>query len=1224
MSFTGQFGIEDAYLGNLVLGDAGGGEMLALLEPGASVSPDLQGTFLIGSALTATAGLTADLEPFLDGWEVFDLRDNISARLGQPLLRDIRYRAYERAYTATLNDPNRLVLNVPTEKIAYPPLARVLETSFIRYEATVLPDNDPDPWLRHGLGTAVIQDGSLVIQDTTDGPFPGGQPLFFTKRVDLTFDHVFAMAFRVTVSASAASDGVFTGVAAGYSDGNKVASVGFLIDGTTKKIGFRKRGAGEGPSLITAWTGGLNNVGEPSGTAVEFDWSTIHSYRLSKDLAGNIRLFVDGEVVELLRVTPDELPFLEELGGPFDEIQGVSFGSFSRPAKNESTWDFVRYQIIPTNPLQTAPSSFASYEAADLPENATPPWTPVGYHGTETTLSSNLLLLDSTSATTEATEEAVGLVGGDFRGFMRLEPLLAASSDVVVDWGLQVRTLTSGINPDAITVAIDDTNRLTQVSFFQDESAPKFSYGGRSFPGDSTPIPWQSMGTATATMLGRLLKITDTTATSGLVYYIDDNTTSTSPDRAAGNDSWIMEFRVQVESYTADPMGFCGVAGQVYDSLRAVGLIFEEISGVRYASLASDGTFVTGGRFAFEWNDATPHTYRVVKSALGSLVSLFIDAIYIGSVPYANFTIPPPLLFGVYSFGSSTAASTTSTSVSIWNYFNVWKVVSSRRYVGIWKGFDRAALTGYHLPLKASGRLANAVGNTLTDPGANFIAAGVAVGDRLIIDDGPNKGTYIVASVVGSTALTLQATVLTPIAVDLTEEVRITESLATMFPSNLDLRDGPVGISESVNMGEIVAAPPMPAPPTSFGVTPTLVDYRIPKETDWSGMHTYRVLRDPGGGVALFFDTDPVPLLRTSYDEMPPSSASIFNGIASGISAIAFGAFDPTNLSQTSWDFVRYGITRSPVEQRIVPAKHVLNQRNVMCSPEHLSTPLAHTHTNYFSSSTGIPPQTDPDLLRNPALVAYTRLNQGTPIVPLTQSSDVQVPLPVLESVSGLNRPEDVLNSDGDFTLTDASVRIRLVVPDNVLYNSLQIIEETEGEPDHLAPACDVLTSLGTLSWQNEVCLKYDGAVLPENDVLAGTPWVLVSDQPSEVTTFASSGILTYATSATGTRTAYRNNTPLTDAIGLPNEIKFKIRVANDASAGVGDSQIRFGFSAPSMTLGLGLVTTPFGERYVFIYDLASQSIVGGMTFDFLDGAYHTYRIVRDPSAGFVDLFIDS
>jgi hypothetical protein len=60
------------------------------------------------------------------------------------------------------------------------------------------------------------------------------------------------------------------------------------------------------------------------------------------------------------------------------------------------------------------------------------------------------------------------------------------------------------------------------------------------------------------------------------------------------------------------------------------------------------------------------------------------------------------------------------------------------------------------------------------------------------------------------------------------------------------------------------------------------------------------------------------------------------------------------------------------------------------------------------------------------------------------------------------------------------------------------------------------------------------------------------------------------------------------------------------------------------MTLGLGLVTTPFGERYVFIYDLASQSIVGGMTFDFLDGAYHTYRIVRDPSAGFVDLFIDS
>jgi len=1195
---------------------------------------------LVDSALFASAALSADLEPLFDAWEVFDLKDTISATLPQPLLRDIRYRAFERAYTAVLNDPNKLVLNVPTNHIAYPPLSRTLATSFIRYEAIVLPEVDPDPWQRQGSGGAAIVSGSLVITDASTGPFPSGEPIFWTKQADFTFDHVFALAFRTTVDGNAVPDGVFTGVAAGYTNEDKAIVVGFLLDGTTKKIGFLQKGTGDDPSLLSAWAGGVDSNGDPTLAPATFDWSTLHSYRLTKDRAGNIRLFVDGEITETLRILGGDAPYLEELPGPFQSLQGVFFGSISRPGENQSTWDFIRYQILPSNPLQTAPSSFVSYEGTEGPEVSTPPWTPIGFHGTETIQSATSLILDSTSATTAGTASSAGLIGADFRGFTRLEPLLAVSSDVVLDFGLQVRTSTSGITPNAITAAIDDGSRLTQVSFLQDQEAPKFSYGGRSLPEDATPVAWQVMGSATATMQGRLLRVEDATTSSGLIYFVDDNTPTSSPLRAAGNDNWMLEFRANVVSYTPDPLGFCGVMGQVYDGTRTVGVILEEVSGVRYVTLASDGVLVTGGRFAFEWNDGEPHTYRAVKSAVGALISLFVDTIFIGSVGYAAFAMPAPLSVGVYSFGSATAASTAAISVALWNYFNVWKVAEGRRYVGIWRGYDPDSLSGYHLPLKAAGRGAQAVGNTLQDPNGDFIARGVVLGDRLVIDYGVDKGTYIVSSVIGPTALLLQPSGVTTISVNVSEHVSVrdaygtqvaelseyvptSESMVTGAPGFLDIQEAPTPVIESLvgfDPPNTIQSPIVVG--TSFAAA-TIVDYRIPKQTDWSVMHKYRVVRDPGGGVALLIDTDPNPLIRTTYDEvnLPSSSVGVFQQIAGGLPSISFGAFDPTNISQTAWDFVRYGITRSSAEDRIVPPHHILNQRNIMASPEHLTTTLPHQHTDFWSSSTGIPPQVDPDLLRHPALVSYTRLNQGTPIVPLTQTSEIRVPVPVLESVSGLNRPEDVLNGPGNFVLSDPAVRIRLLVPDDVLYNSLQVIEQATGVPELLAPVCDDLVSLGTLSWQKEVCLKYDGSVLPENDVLAGTPWTLVSDIPGDVATSASSGILSYATG--GSRTIYRNETPLTDPISLPNEIKYRVRVVTDASGGVGDSQIRLGFSAPGLTMGLGLVTTPYGDRYVFIYDLKAQAIVGGLPFDFLDGDFHTYRIVKDPSAGFVDLFID-
>jgi hypothetical protein len=1255
--------------------------------------------------------------------------DDMQAFLDQPLLRDLKYRAYERAYTAVLNDPNLLVLNTPIHRIAYPPMQRQLAEAFVRYEALTLPESDPVvPWKRQGTGLASVSAGVLTLQDNSTGIFPTGQPAFWIRGVDLTFPHVFAMAWRCEIQTTGSIlDGVFTGLAAGYSDEQLSVIVGYLENsGTTasivsvvsgivtltglsnmapgavgqtlvisganslinngsfviteyvssssvkianaigvapdlangtiswkgnRKIGFARRGTTDDPSLMSSWVGSFDSLGNSTYQPVDFDWTVLHSYRIYRDPLGVVRLYIDGEVNEIAKILPQDLPFLEELNAPFDEIQDVFFGSVSRPAESISKWDFIRYLSLPLNPQQLAPSLFTSYEANVLPELDTKPWTPVGYHGTETIIATDYLLLDSTSATevfggatasitavasgivtitglsgmtlgsvgrilkitgadsqsnngsftiTEYlspssvkyqntvgvfpdansgslnwSEYPVGLVGADFRGFVRFEPLLTAASEVVLDVGLDLRTHTFGVTPDGLMAAIDNGDRLMQLCFFPDKPTPKKSYGGRSLPENFSPYFWTPAGVASADMVGRVLRISDASLVDGRIYSINDNAPdllSPDPNRVvAANTDYMLEFRVKVISYTVDGAGFAGVFAQVFDGTTDVGIMFREVAGTKYVAFTSDGTLYN--QFAFNWGDGQEHTYRVRKTTVGDLVSLFVDNVFLGSRMYSAFT-PLPIYSptGTITFGSRFLGGGGFGTLSVvdWHYCNVWRVVSDQKhYVGLWNGGDRNNLTGYHLPLKVSGRDAQVIGNSLSDPEADYFVEGVAPGDALVVDVGSNKGVYKVAAVSTPTSLTI------------------------------------VGI---------------------WPASPSTVNYRIVNETDWTTQHKYRLLKNPQGDINVLIDADPLPIISTDYSSvtLPASLDGVVHTLTGGVAGIAFGSFEPTDLSQSSWDYVRYGITKALNELRIVPEHQVLNQRNVMASPEHLRASIVHPHTDYWSSSTGIPPRVEPDFLRNANLIAYTLLNEGTPLVPSTQTFEVRAPFATQTFVSALNRPEDVLNNDGDFILNDGSKRYQLIVPDDVLYTSLDVIERTTGEISLLTPFCDDCGLLSfALEYTKEVCLTYDGVLLPE-DTVGPTPWELVSDTPAQVSTSAFAGILTYSTGVTGTRTVYRNNTPLPDAPGLQTEAKFRIKLLNDSTGGTGDSQVRFGLSAPGMTLGLAFVTTPLAERYVLALDMNTNAIVGAMVFDYLDGNYHDYRIVRDPALGTVQIFIDA
>lgn len=1099
---------------------------------------------------------------------------NMLAKLDQPQLRELHYRAYERAYTPTLNDPTLLLLNSPTHRIAYPPAQRTLAEEFVNYEGTGLPESlVTAPWVRKGTGTATSTLGQLTVVDDSSGVYPTGKPIFWTRTIDLTFPHVFAMSWRFVLTNPTQPDGVFTGVAAGYSTDQVAVVVGYLIQGGVRKIGILKRGFADDPSAITAWSGGLDALSNPTGAPADLDWSVLHSFRIFRDKDGTIKVFVDGDVDPVLRVVESELPYLEEVAAPFDSIQGVFFGALTRPARSTSTWDFVRYLVQPTNPTQAGPSSFVSYEGNVKPESDAKPWTPVGYHGTATVLNSDTLLLDSTSATDVATAADVGLMGGDFRAYARIEPLLTVASEYVIDTELQLRTQTHGISPYGLTLAVDDGERLTQLCFFPDRATPKLSYGGRSLPQDFAPYAWQKAGTASTTMAGRVLRIDDSSVSDGAVFFIDDNEPAVSDTRVvAGTSDYMLEFRCRVVSYTADGSGFAGAFGHVYDSSRSVGLMFQEVGGTKYVSFHSDGiTLGVSARFAFNWGDAQFHTYRVTKSTAGNLVSVFVDGVFLGSFPYSSFSAPAMDPSGQVSFGSSTPASSGARSVVEWAYANAWRTRTDlKKYVGIWKGSDADSLLGYHLPLKVSGRNATIAGNALGDGNANFITANVIAGDKLVVDAGPNRGVYEVAAVSTATSLTIVGT----------------------WPTQ-----------------------------------PSLADYRIVKETDWTTLRKYRLLRDTTGEVAVILGTDTAPAIRIGYNsiDLPASGVGVIKTIADGLPAVVFGSLDSENLAQSSWEYVRYGITRTVTELRIAPHHQVVNQWNVMHSPERLFTVLPHTLTSFKSSSTGHPPKTDPDFLADSGLPAWTQLNQGTPLVPLTQNFQTRGPYPTQTYVSALNRPEDVLNSDGDFSLNDSTIRYELIIPKDVLYSSLDVIEQTSGEENLLAPFSDECQpKFKGFQYQKEVCLAYSGATLPENDPTAATPWTLASDNPAQVTASASGGVLTYGTGGSGTRTIYRNDTPLPDHPSLQTEAKFRIRLLQDSTGGVGDSQVKFGLSAPGLTVALAFVTSPLGERLVLILDLNTGITLGSVSFDFLDGAYHTYRIVRDPGAGEVRVFIDS
>jgi hypothetical protein len=1039
----------------------------------------------------------------------------------QPLQIGWKYKMYERGYTACLNDPNTLLLNVPTNRVFFPVLNDQVFEIVIRYDPTTLPDQATDPWTLEGQGTMSLAPGGggLTIIDSNPSSGPGIEPPFYTHAIDLTFDSTVSAAFRVSMSATV-PDGCFSGVAFGISDGEKVAIAGLiltdannlssaivrlndlvtaytahltqvnvhrpndLVDDVTVvpatdltsliilannlKLVFNQHisyGGGNihllsdpGDTIIAPdavdlpsalilinqiWTnfnahltapgvhynndtvnsvglvqqiGFLNNSGYPefetSWNSYAVDWSEDATYRVFRDQFGNVSLYTSGAVVPITSATNAQLPAASDIDMKLDPMSQVFFGSIGRRTTSTSKWSFIRVDVVPIDEDQIGDNKSVNYQPTVLPElDPNAPWITIGQAGFERlTTGPNKLVLDSTASAPPAEIAALGMTTGAYRGFLRLEPILTRVASSTVQFTANVVYYTFSLDNKAAGVFLDDDTFSTWFVFLQDTPTPatvtgttsapfsiatgdyaiigigtaepftitftapatttaevitvintavgfalasanganqivltdqtrgasseirliagigpnavvlqklglavgtyygldsnpepKVSWFGATTPDQDTP-QWSAIGMQTSEMLGRTMRITDSSTTDFLVYSINNPLyTGSILDPAV---DWKVDFRLVVQSFTAGAiiasgtnLAFAGVLVNVDEGTSGKNIELQyavDQFGGTYINVLSfnsiSGFLDQQAAFPFLWDDGQIHSIDLFTNKTAGICMVLADNVSLGTFSYPALhsgISGPALTFGSGASASANGDPSTAQSVVDWKSVCVFRdlkladpTASSRRYVGIYGGGDPSLLDSYYIA-----------------------------------------------------------------------------------------------------------------------------------QVDWTAAHTYRITRDPATNVSVFIDGGNIPIISVNYDSLrlPLVSASFLQPITENRECVAFGSFEPEEISRTVWGPFQYSIGKITLTNRLIPDHQTVNQANTVVSPEHLHTQIPHAHSGFNVYSGGTP---STDFISNPSLPAYTVLGEGTPPVPMTQD---------LESRGGLVRTATVQDTVDPLDFVDES-----------------------------------------------------------------------------------------------------------------------------------------------------------------------------------------------------------
>ena len=1036
-----------------------------------------------------------------------------------PVTTGWKYKGLERSYTASLNDPNLLLTNVPNNRVAYQVLATTASETVIRYDPTTLPENSSDPWTLKGTGSfSLAPDGSeLTIVDPNFHAGPGEDPPFYTHKADFTFPSTVSAAFRARV-VEATIDGSFTGVGFGVADGSRTALIGFietdannlssgisLANSVKAKYGAHLMLTGthlpndpsdavdvvdakDLPSLIVLanrmkalynshaakglgtvhvvadplnslispdakdlptalaltnetaskyaahrtasgvhYVDDLTNVVGPvrqvgiltsrgfpedasSWNSSAADWTVVATYRLHRDQDGNVSLYVSGSVVAAAATAHKDLPSTSDLDIRIDPAQQVFFGAVWRGSSSTSGWSFIRANVIPTDYNQIADNKSVLYDAVVVPElDPVAPWVVLGQGGTERILSGPNLVVDSTSSVPRSTVDALGLTTGEYRGYLRSEPILSVRTTSAIEFTASVSYWTFSLDNKGAGLFVDDGTFSTHLVFLQHMPSP-------------------------ATVTG----------------------TSTQPFPIAAFDSAILSIgsSQSIEVVFPAPVTTAAQVVAVINAAVGFALASDDGSGrVRFTDVQSGSSskLVMLGGTALEKFGVALGTYFGRDSNPEPKISWFGESLPDEDVaPWAASGGQQSSMFGrtmrvsdssTSDFRSYTESDPLFTAPILDPSFD-WKLDARLRVLSFTAGDQVMSGTN----LRFAGSVLNVdegpagknveVQTSVDNSGVPFLNVlsynpGTGALDQKAVfpfawDDGKPHTLNVFTSKGAGLCVVLADGVALGTFSYVTLNQGFSGPSVSFGSGGSPVANGDLRTALSVTDWSSVAlfkdsklSDPL-APSRRFagiysGGDPSLLSSYYLTQVDWTVPHLYRIVRDPVNGVSVFLDGSSIASISVSYDslKLPPSSSSFLKEISDSRQVVTFGGFDPVEMSRTVWGPIKYSLGKMTITDRRVPPHQVLNQGNAYASPDHLYTKVPHRHAGFRVYSGGTPLD---EFMYDQRVRSFTNLGEGTPPVPMTQD---------LESRGGLVRtavqtstadPLDYVNTRGYIT----------------------------------------------------------------------------------------------------------------------------------------------------------------------------------------------------------------
>ena len=969
-----------------------------------------------------------------------------------------KYKAFDRLYTAGLNDATGLILNSPLNTLNYGfDQARINSVS-LSWNAQYLPTSMADPWTLRVGGTVFLNPDDFLLNLFDNN---GSQGLinvgpFYSKAVDFNSNLVSNLAFRMLVK-SYTLNGDSTQVGFGLSDGYKLCHIGFieglatnltsalyivnaLVPAFNQHLSFNRvhapvdtqntlsmnpaRDLATGlivvKNLINAYNKHLslgpiqvhqlvddqnsftfplpvslvtfissannllikfnahlvqNSVHYVSNSEVHVnnprqigiltkrghsteslnyesgsvDWTVERTYRLYRDVDGNVSLYTSGSSSPIASVKHADLPLASSAEFPIDSGSQVFWGVLGSGSTSESSWRLLRVTTVGLSHLYKLRSINLSTDFSSLPEESSPAWINVGYGGDEFLYSG--LILDSSSQAAKIDVNQFGYLNGAYKGYLRVEPFLSTKTTIDTSFTTQSVYHTHSVDNLAYSVIIRDNDSTVNLCFIQ-----------------PNPIP--------ATIIGTIVEPFNIVSNDGFHFILNENDSISSTIGVNVSTAVDLANAINLRSGLTYAVAFASGGALLLSSVNSGssssitilgGTMFQKVGIPNQKAVGSDsGTDPALSYFGHNYPELEPYPWKIsgtnssslidrrlktVKStgvyttyytnnwiALGTVispsfdwkmnVSLEIEDVISGSVILAG---PNRNYGGVYlSLNEGNGGKNLEIYYTVDNngiYY--WSFYSLDPYSGSVE-FSSSVLTS--LGQQALSIFTDKTNNVLTAylngaPVATFVYSALK----------PGFGLPTVAFGTGAKAL---------------ENAPLTTASSTVYWNQFTVfRDSYMSpaASNSAASRRAVAI--------FNGGSPSLLKNYTLALVDWSNPHTYRVMKDPSSGVSVYIDGSSTPVLSVPVDQLETASIDVkdLGSVASGNPYVSFGHFDPYTINRSKWTFLGYSIGKLLQDGGVTYNRPALNTANVLSSMEHTLSADRHVHGGSQFSSVQTP-----------------------------------------------------------------------------------------------------------------------------------------------------------------------------------------------------------------------------------------------------------------------------